>query len=76
MLGLENVSYQQEKGRWVVWDGDNGKAEQLKNFDPYLIVYLYDKETETYTRYTKIVKHQKPHMRHGKLTYEEELIEI
>ena len=76
MLGLENVTYQHEHGRWVIWDNDSSKAEQLKNYDPYLIVYLYDKDTETYTRYTKTIKHQKPHMKHGKLTYEEEYIEI
>lgn len=75
-LGLKNVSFEQEKGRWVIWDGDSSSAEQLKNLDPYAIIYLYDEETKTYTRFTTTVKHQKPTMKHGILTYEEEIIEI
>ncbi len=75
-LGLTNVSFENKNDRWVVWDGDASKAEQLKNLDPYAIVVLYDRETETYTRYTTTVKHQKPTMKNGQLTYEEEIIEI
>jgi len=49
---FRQVWYQPWCGRWVVWDGDRAKAEQLKQMMPHAYVFLYDKEHDTYTRYT------------------------
>jgi hypothetical protein len=46
------VQYQEWTGRWIVWDNDRAKAEQLKQMYPTAYVYLYDREHDTYTRYT------------------------
>ena len=62
--------------RYVVWDGDESKAEQLKQLYPYMPVYLYDSESGEYTRYTIEIKHRKPHMKNGRLLYSEQTVEI
>lgn len=46
------VQYQEWTGRWIVWDNDRAKAEQLKQMMPHAYVFLYDREHDTYTRYT------------------------
>ena len=73
---FENVSFELDKNRWVVWDNDAGKAADIKKLHPFDAVYLYDKITKKYTQYTIEYIYRKPHMKNGKLIYEEETIEV
>jgi len=69
-----NATYENHKGRWIV--ENNADAETIKQLHPYDPVFIYDRKTGKYTRYTIKYKHKKPHMHHGKLIYETETKEI
>jgi hypothetical protein len=49
---FRQVVYDYPTGRWIVLDNDRGKAEQLKQMMPTVPVFLYNKTTNTYTRFT------------------------
>lgn len=70
------VEYQHWTGRWIVWDGDRSKAEQLKQMMPYAYVFLYDRATDTYTRFTIDYLVPKMTMKNGRFIEEFELAKI
>jgi hypothetical protein len=70
--GLTNVSFHRGMGGWVIWDGDLSTADATKQLHPYDPVFLYDRETKQYTRYTVEVPDRKRIMKNGKFVYVDE----
>lgn len=67
---FRQVIYEPWAGRWVIMDGDRAKAEQLKQMMPYAYVFLFDKETQVYTRFTIDVMVPKMTMHNGQFVEE------
>jgi len=66
------VEYQPWTGRWIIWDNDRSKAEQLKQMMPHAYIFLYDREHDTYTRYTVDLLIPKMTMQNGRFIEEYE----
>lgn len=63
----ENVTYENHRGAYVVWDGDESTAEDLKDQYPGEDVLLYDKTSGSYTPYYATVVTRAPRMKNGRL---------
>ena len=73
----EHVTYVPEKDAFICWDGKSSTAQEVKNLHPEDTVFLFDREKQSYTRFTIEIKIPKPIIHNGKLVYEEgETIEV
>lgn len=74
---MENVTYENHLGCWVIWDNDISKAEQVKRLHPEDNVMLYNPETGEKTRYIIEIEMRRPHMHAGKFIHKDkEKIEV
>jgi len=73
---FRQVEYQPWTGRWIIWDNDRTKAEQLKQMMPHAYVFLYDRTADTYTRFTIDYLVPKMTMKNGRFVEEFEVAKI
>lgn len=63
----DNVTFDTDRDAYIVWDGDEGTADELKREDPGETVLLYDRTTGIYTPYFITVLDQVPTIKNGRL---------